>query len=223
MTQAPAGATAGRGTGIRGAGRRAAALALVALLVTACSGATGSVAPSGGCSADVKAPRTYPDLEALLPGSMDGKPPGLVDSGVNCTATALGTYLTHGLGELRFAGATWDLGNGDGTVIAILARRSIDAQSLDVAWVEEFYTAGAQAAKHTENIQTSRPTMPGAGQVYRLDALNNLSLQTVVIWPAVPFVRVVIVATTVGPDASRAEHDQRVEAAVQLAAAMPIR
>ena len=63
--------------------------------------------------------------------------------------------------------------------------------------------------------------MPGAGLVFRLETLNNLSLQTVVVWPDGPDVWVVIVATTVDPSASRAAHDQRVEAAVADAAAMP--
>jgi hypothetical protein len=63
--------------------------------------------------------------------------------------------------------------------------------------------------------------MPGAGTVFRLETLNNLSLQTVVVWPDGADVWVVIVATTVDPNASRAAHDQRVEAAVAAAAAMP--
>jgi hypothetical protein len=204
--------------------RRAAALALVVLLVAACGGTTGTPAPSGGgCTADVKAPGTFPDLEALLPLGMIERSPDTVDSGLNCTPASLGTYVSHGLAELRFAGATWDYGNGNATVVAVLGRMAIDAASLDVAWVEEFYTAGALAAKHTEDIKTSRPTMAGAGQVFRLEALNDLSLQTVVIWSAAPYVRVVIVATTVNPDASRAEHDQRVATAVEVAAAVPIR
>ena len=195
---------------------------LVAVLVAACGGVTGSPAPSGVCSGDVKAPGTYPDLEALLPRGMIERSPDTVDSGRNCTPTSLGTYTAHGLTELRFAGATWQYGNGNGTVVAILRRPLIDAAPLDVAWVEEFYTAGALAAKHTEDIKTSRPTMPGAGQVLRLEALNDLSLQTIVIWSAAPYVRVVIVATTVEPSASRAEHDQRVQTAVEVAAAVPI-
>jgi hypothetical protein len=157
----------------------------------------------------------------MLPKQLDGRAPDLVDSGANCTAAALGTYATHGISELRFAGATWDGSNGDGTVIALMSTPAPAQLALHVAWVEEFYTAGAQNATHTENITTTRPSMPRAGIVFRLETLNNLSLQTVVVWPDGPDVWVVIVATTVDPNASRAGHDQRVEAAVAAAAATP--
>jgi hypothetical protein len=195
---------------------------LLAFALAACGGANGSAAPAGsGCSADTKSPGTFAVLEALLPKQLDGRSPDLVDSGANCTAAALGTYTTHGISELQFAGATWDGSNGDGTVIALMSTPAPAQPALHVAWVEEFYTAGAQNATHTENITTTRPSMPGAGIVFRLETLNNLSLQTVVVWPDGPDVWVVIVATTVEPNASRAAHDQRVEAAVAAAAAMP--
>jgi hypothetical protein len=64
--------------------------------------------------------------------------------------------------------------------------------------------------------------MTGAGEVYRLETLNDLSLQTVVIWPTAPYVHVVIVATQVAPGASREDHDQRVAIAVEVAAGVPI-
>jgi hypothetical protein len=198
------------------------AIVALALALVACGGATGSGAPAGSsCSADTKAPGTFATLEGLLPRQLEGRAPDLVDSGANCTAGALGTYATHGISELRFAGATWDGTNGDGTVIALMSTQTQAEPALHVAWVEEFYTAGAQNATHTENITTTRPSMPGAGIVFRLETLNNLSLQTVVVWPDGPDVWVVIVATTVDPNASRAAHDQRVEAAVAAAAAMP--
>ena len=92
---------------------------------------------------------------------------------------------------------------------------------LPVAWVEEFYEVGARSGKKTDNVAVTRPTFPGGGTVYRLDALNDLSFQSVVVWPDGPIVRVVIVASPVNPSASRAEHDSRVEAAVQAAAQAP--
>ena len=147
--------------------------------------------------------------------------PDALDSGANCTPGALGSYSAHGIGELRFAGATWDYGNGDATVTAILATAS-DQPKLQTAWVEEFYTIGAINGRHTGEVKQSRPTMAGAGPVFRLETLNDLSLQTVVIWPAGPYTRVVIVATTVDPNASREDHDQRVAIAVEVAASMPI-
>lgn len=196
------------------------ALGLLASLALAGCGALGTASPDPACpNGDVRATGTFPDLEALLPTAIVMRAPDKVDSGYNCTPRALGTYTSHGLEKLRFAGATWDQGNGNGTVVAILAANS---GSLDPTWVEEFYTAGAVAGRQTGNVKTNRPTMAGAGVVFRLETVNDLSLQTVVIWPSGPYVRVVIAATTVAPDASRADHDQRVAIAVEVAAAVPV-
>jgi hypothetical protein len=61
--------------------------------------------------------------------------------------------------------------------------------------------------------------MDPVGQVFRLDALNDLSQQTVVTWNESGLVHVVIVVTEVGPTASLADHDARVAAAVAIAMA----
>lgn len=193
------------------------------ILVAACRGSgSPSIPIAVDCPTDIRAPGTFPDLEEILPRGMIEAAPTTVDSGVNCTAASLGTYAAHGIGELRFAGATWDHGDGEGTVVAVLTTRQVGQPALDVTWVEEFYTAGAVAGRTIDDVKTSRPVMRGAGQVFRLEAINNLSLQTVVIWPAGPYVRVVIVATNVEPGASRADHDQRVEIAVEVADGVPI-
>ena len=204
------------------------AIASLVLVAAACGGPASTSSPNASaagaadCTADHRAAGALPELEALLPLGMIERSPDSVDSGLNCTSAALGSYVGHGVRELRFAGATWDQGNGDATVAAILATRPVGQPALETAWVEEFYTAGAVAGRHTGDVKTSRPAMRGAGQVFRLEAINNLSLQTVVVWPAAPYTRVVIVATTVEPGASRAEHDQRVEIAVEVAAAVPV-
>lgn len=200
---------------------------LLALLLPSLAAACGSAATlppttsGAACLSDTRAPGKFPELEALLPLGMIGRSPDSVDSGANCTTASLGSYGSHGVGELRFAGATWDYGNGDATVAAVVETGSI-GPSLQLPWVEEFYTIGAVNGRQTGEVKTSRPTMAGAGQVFRLETVNDLSLQTVVIWPAGPFVRVVIVATTIGPDASRAAHDQRVATAVEVAAGVPV-
>lgn len=204
--------------------RRAAAIlagALVLGIVAAGCGVIGSTAsPDPACpTGDVRGPGTLPKLESLLPRGMTERSPDTVDSGWNCSATALGTYVAHGVTKLDFAGATWDQADGDGVVTALLA---LDSGPLDASWVEEFYAAGAVAGRHTGSVKTDRPTYDGAGGVFRLETINDLSLQTVVIWPAAPYVHVVIVATTVSPDAVRADHDQRVQIAVEVAAAVPI-
>lgn len=174
-----------------------------------------SFSTDGACVVDGRAPGAYPALEAQIPRTIAGRPATTVDSGRNCSDKALGWFSSnHGVHELRFAGATWDEGNGSGVSIAVLA---LPDRPLPVTWAEEFYQAGAIAGKHTGNIETSHPTYPGAGTVYRLDTLNDLSFQTVVVWPDGPLARVVIVATQVGPTASKTVHDGRVAEAVGAA------
>ncbi len=204
--------------------RRPASLALAFLLsivATACGGPPGPTPIGATCQTDSRAPGTFPELEAVLPRGMIERSPDAVDSGANCTEASLTTYRSHGIRELRFAGATWDYGNGDATVAAVV-RAGASGVPLQLPWVEEFYTTGAVNGRHTGEVKTTRPTMPGAGQVFRLETVNDLSLQTVVVWPAGQLVRVVIVATTIRPDASRAGHDERVAIAVEVAAGVPV-
>jgi hypothetical protein len=186
----------------------------VASSVGACSAASPSFSTSGPCLVDGRAPGAYPQLEALVPRTISGRPATTVDSGRNCTSTALGSFTSHEVGEIDYAGATWDEGGGNGVSIAVLAAPS---GALPAAWAEEFYLNGAEASSKTANIETSRPTYPGAGTVYRLDTLNDLSYQSVVVWPDGPVVRVVLVATQVGPAASKSVHDARVSEAVGAA------
>jgi len=196
------------------AANRLAALLLavvVGMAASACGAFGPTFAPSGDCVVDGRSPGAYPALEALVPRSINGRPATSVDSGRNCSDDALGTLTAHDVHELRFGGATWDEGQGNGVSIAVL---SLPDKDLPAGWVEEFYLSGAQNGKHTGNTETSRPTYPGVGTVYRLDTLNDLSFQTVVVWPAAPYVRVVIVATQVAPGASRQVHDARVAEAV---------
>lgn len=195
---------------------------LLVIVLAACGSSPASFGATGPCVADGRAPGVYPDLERLVgerwhevtPGALATIVPTTIDSGRNCSATALGTLVSHGVTELHFAGATWDEGGGNAMVSAILAVPAGDPP-LQAAWVEEFYEAGARAGKRTENIETSRPSMGSVGAVYRLDTLNDLSLQTVVVWPVAQGIRVVIVTTTVTPDSSRAEHERRVVEGVE--------
>lgn len=190
------------------------ALVALALLLAGCGVFGPTFAPTGACLVDGRAAGAYPDLEARIPKTISGRPATRLDSGRNCSSDALGSLANHGVHEVRFAGATWDESNGNGVSIAVLA---LPDRDLPVAWAEEFYLLGAENAKHTGNIETSHPTYPGAGPVFRLDTLNDLSFQTVVVWPDGALARVVIVATQVGPNASRSVHDARVEEAVGAA------
>lgn len=195
--------------------RTRALLGLLAVLIVAAVAGCGSAGttfdPSGSCGVDGKATGAYPDLEALLPRNLDGKAPGTVNSGRDCSDAALGSLISHDARGIRFAGATWDLGNGTGVTSVVF---SLPGRQLPAAWIAEFYTIGAQTAKRTENIETSAPSFPGAGTTARLDTLNDLSLQTIVSWQDGQNVRVVLVATAVLPNASRAVHDDLVTKAV---------
>ena len=184
----------------------------------ACTG--GDFPATSTCPEEPRAAGVLPDLEALLPSELAGRPRDTIDSGWNCLATTLGTYAAHGVTRLEFAGATWDDGNGNGAVTAVFETAATDP-ALQAAWVEELYEAGARASRGVENVETDRVEMAGPGDVWRLDALNNLSLQTIVVWPHGGHVHVVLVASTVEPGASRDAHDARVDAAVSAAAAVP--
>ena len=203
----------------------AAALAVVLLLAVVLGGcgALGPTAsPDPACpTGDVRAPGTLPRLEALLPRGMIERSPDTLDSGWICSAAALGSYVAHGVTKLGFAGATWDQGNGNATVDRDPGAR--DRARCDVAWVEEFYTAGAVAGRHTGDVKTDRPDVrrrrPGLPP---RDDQRPVAPDRRRSGRPAPYVHVVIVATTVSPDAVRADHDQRVEIAVEVAAGVPI-
>ena len=202
--------------------RVTALLAAVVLVVAAVSACTvdGRFPATSACPSEPRAPGTLPDLEARLPsklvelGSNDpARPPTTVDSGWQCLESSLRSYATHGVTRLEFAGATWDEGDGDGTVAAVFRTAEPDPP-LEAAWVEEFYELTARADRRVSNVEIQRLNLAGAGAVWRFDAINDLSLQTIVVWPDGSDVRVVIVASTVAPGASREGHDRRVESAV---------
>ena len=70
--------------------------------------------PTGACTADGSAPGAYPELEALVPTTYEGKGPDRLDSGRNCTPQNLATLQAAGIDEVRFAGGTWGFGGGAG-------------------------------------------------------------------------------------------------------------
>ena len=194
-------------------------LVATALLVAlaGCAGSKTTFDPSGSCGADGRAAGAYPDLEAKVPTSFEGKAPSSLDSGRHCSEAALGSLIVHGVSEVDYAGATWDLGGGTGISSAIFR---LPGRNLPAAWIAEFYDIGARTAKRTENIATSSPTIEGAGVVYRLDTLNNLSLQTIIVWGDGSYVRVVLVATSVDPSATRSAHDDLVARTVAATTAV---
>jgi len=191
------------------------ALALAVVVPSACGSPTSSVGPLGACGDDARGAGAYPDLEQRLPTTLDGRAPDLLDSGRSCSAQALATYARHGIKEVRYAGATWTEGAQDGTVIATFVSGP-DQPQMDQSWVQEFYESGARASTKTENIEITMPQLPEGGRYWRLETLNDLSLQTVAVWGGDPgIVHVVIVATQVQPGASRAGHNDRVDRAIR--------
>jgi hypothetical protein len=201
--------------------RALAALLLAAVALTGCEQALEG-GPLGPCGDDARAAGGYVELEALLPATLGpgGRPPDRVDSGRSCSDQALTSLKTHRVTELRFAGATWEESDSEATVIAVLATPDW-VPPLEEAWVEEWYEQGARTGKRTGNIETGRPVIGAAGEVFRLDTLNDLSFQTVVTWQDQGLTHVVIVASDVGPGSDPAVHDAKVLAAVDAAAAAP--
>jgi hypothetical protein len=194
---------------------------IVGATFIACGSSAASFDPTSSCTTDGRAAGAYPELEMELPRDIGGTGPTTVDSGRSCSTAALSTYGSHEISELRYAGATWDEGGGNATVIAIMATPA-SQPILRQEWVEEFYRAGALASTKTEDISSTRPTIDGT-VVYRLETLNDLSLQTLLVWSenGMGGIHVVIVATQVEPNASRNQHDSRVEEALTASKSVP--
>ncbi len=177
--------------------RRVAAIALLGLVAAAGCGSGSpytSFDPSIACTTDGRFPGAYPSLEARLPQRFDGRTPNTRDSGRNCTAAELGTLTGHGIHEIRYAGATWELGSGSGVTLAVFTGSGLTAE-----WLGEWYEAGARAARNTRNISPSRPTI-GGRPAYRLDTVNGDSSQTVITWDAPTGDAVYVVLTADVPE-----------------------
>jgi hypothetical protein len=191
-----------------GARRALVGLVLVSFLASACAGARFD--PSGPCTTDGRTPGAYPELERLIPATFDTAAPTVLDSGRNCSATALGSLASHQVGELRFAGGQWHLGDRSGVTMAVLSSPTV----LDAGWVDEFYETSARLAKHTENVSAGM-TRIGGVDAFRVETLNDqTSFQTVVVWAGPAAIDVVIVASDVNEVGSRAAHDAIVGRAV---------
>jgi hypothetical protein len=184
-------------------------VAVLGSFVAGCAGATFD--PSGPCTADGRAPGAYPALEALVPRDLGNNGPTSVDSGRNCTDRALGSLVTHGVEELRFAGATWETGTSSGVTIAVL-----EAPGLRADWVHEFYRLGAENARNTESVDASEVQLGGT-PAFRVDTLNGESYQTVIDWQDGGRVRVVLVSSFIREIDRKATHEQVVDTALEAA------
>jgi hypothetical protein len=158
-------------------------LAAPLLVLAACGGGSAfpvvSFDPGTGCTTDGRMPGAYPDLEARLPVDYQGHAPDNVDSGRSCTEAALGSLVAAGIEELRFAGATWDLGRG-----TALTAAAFDGEKLTPAAMIEFYDTSARANRRTEKAVTS-DALVGGTPARRLDVLQSDGTgQTIVAWPS---------------------------------------
>lgn len=185
--------------------------AVVALAVVGCGGSGATFSPDGPCVVDGRVPGAYPDLEALVPAELDGRPPDRLDSGRNCSDANLGTLAGAGIEEIRFAGGLWERGVESGTTLAVF-----EADGLTAAAMLDFYEAGARTAPDTEDLETTDVTVSGRGGG-RLDLTNDTYLQSIVTWPSPDgaTVRVALVSSSARDVEDPGAHDAAVVAAVE--------
>jgi hypothetical protein len=187
------------------------AVVVVALLtlLAGCAGAPFN--PTGPCSADGSAPGSYPDLEAVIPKTYQGAPTTALDSGRTCSPAGLGTLVSHGVNEMRFAGATWPAGADSGVSLAVLT--DPDGPPLDQAWVVEFYETGARAGKNVQSVDTTAYLI-GLSDARKIDVLNGESYQSVVVWRKDGRIAVALVANSIRDIQTKDAHDKIVRLAV---------
>ena len=189
-------------------------MALAATLV-ACGGPTFD--PAGPCTVDGKQAGAYPDMEALVPKTYNGTAPSQLDSGRTCTTDGLGSLASHGVKELRFAGATWETGSQSGLTLATFS--SVGGPALDPAWLSEFYETTARGGKNIQSIDTNTLVLPSGGAADRLDVLNDESYQTVVVWKDGDRVVAVLVGDFIREIQSKDAHETVVQSAIAAAIA----
>ena len=169
--------------------------ALVAVAVAACSsGPAASFDPTGACTADGRAAGAYPDLEARVPTTYEGRGPDQLDSGRHCSETNLGTLASAGIDEVRFAGGAWDFGGNRAAALVVF-----EAPGLTATQVAEFYAASARSANRTQVTGETTPTIAGQ-PAHRLDTMTGDRIQTVVTWPSAEPDVVNVVITNDLPD-----------------------
>jgi hypothetical protein len=159
---------------------RVAQATLAVALVAGCGGgsAPASFDVAAGCPAEGRAAGAYPELEARIPKTYEGRGPDSLDSGRHCDPASLGSLAAAGFDEVRFAGGTWDLGGYRAAALVVFEAPGLTAQQ-----VAEFYGTSAQSANRTQVTAGSTPAIAGRSG-YRLDTETGDRLQTVVTWPS---------------------------------------
>jgi hypothetical protein len=192
------------------ASRLAVAALAATILLEGCSLGAAAFDPTGPCTADGRAAGAYPDLEKLIPATLDGKAPQTLDSGRSCTTDGLGTLASHGITELRFAGGVWPTAAESGTSLAVFS-----APGLTGPWLEEYYEAGARTDSKVAALAASTLTVQGR-PAERIDVQNDTSMQAIVTWPdaAGTAIRVAIVSEGARDGATKAKVDAAMQQAI---------
>lgn len=164
------------------------------LVVLACGTTAVPFDPIGPCTTDGAAAGAYPELEARIPATYEGRGPDVLDSGRNCTVANLGSLADAGIEEVRFAGGTWDFGGNRAAALVVFTAPGLTADA-----VADFYAASARGANRTRITGESEPTLAGE-PTRRLDTTTGSRIQTVVVWPAADPDVVNIVITNDLPD-----------------------
>jgi hypothetical protein len=136
----------------------------------------------------------YPELEARVPTSYEGRGPDQLDSGRHCTETALGSLAVAGFAEVRFAGGTWDFGGNRAAALVVFQASGLTADE-----VADFYATSARGADRTDVTGESTPSIAGR-RGHRLDTMTGSRTQTVVVWPSADAGLVNVVITNDLPD-----------------------
>lgn len=180
---------------------RVAATLVVALLVVGCSGPTApaSFDPSQPCAGadEQRMGGAFPELEATVPGQLDGKAADTLESGRYCSSSTLGKLADAGVTEARFGAGTWDRGGGKAVSLVMF-----EAAGLTPQIVFDSYQAGALANSKIHDLNTSSPTI-GGQPGHRMDFLNgDSSFQRILVWPGdrADRVRVLLAADLTDPE-----------------------
>ncbi len=183
---------------------------LLAAILAGCGGQPFD--PTGPCTTDGSTTAAYPELEAVVPTELRGAPPSALDSGRACTPAGLGTLATHGVEELRFAGATWEVGSDSGVSLAVFT--DPNGPALEPGWVAEFYETGARAGKKVESVTAADYSVTDQISGRRIDVLNGESYQTIVVWERNGQIAVALVANSIRRVETKDAHELDVRAAV---------
>ncbi|MBA2374163.1 MAG: hypothetical protein H0V74_08195 [Chloroflexi bacterium] len=172
----------------------AALLASIAIVSACGGGPVASFDPTGACTVDGRAPGGYPELEALVPTTYEGRGPDRLDSGRNCSPENLGVLADAGIDEVRFAGGLWDFGADRGATLAVFSADGLTAEMLG-----RFYEASATASNRTRVVTRSEPTIAGR-KGFRIDTETGPRRQSVVVWRSTVEGRVNVVISSNIPE-----------------------